>query len=191
MTIDIDKEKKSEMPNILKKLGQLNEVRGELGLPMRSIQDYKKLKPETTDSQYMGYKEYGYEQGASTEIIQTEVVPAKIVIDPNGSDFQDLTDIPIPKGAAPETEGQIYKSLTQLRAIRCKVNNQLASLHIPQTLGSELKLDSSLKVEPQIVISAAPKKRDLQKELLHLVPASLKRKTPIKSKVSDPLDPLL
>jgi hypothetical protein len=40
-------------------------------------------------------------------------------------------------------------------------------------------------VEPQIVISAAPQLRDLQKELLHMKPAALRRKNP----AIKPVDP--
>jgi hypothetical protein len=164
---------------LLKKLGQLNEVRGELGLPMKLLDEYKHLKKGTLNQ--VDISAYGYDQGPSVPIPEP-TIPI-ISIDPNGPDFQDLSQIPIPRGIAPETEGQIYRSL-DLRAIKCKVYHQ-KSLEPKKPL-EPVSIEPE-RQEPRIVISAAPQKRDLLKEVVRLVPTSVKRNTLTKSE-KDPLD---
>jgi hypothetical protein len=180
MPIYVDKGKRSDL--LLKKLGEVNDIRMKLGLPMRSIDEYKHTKPDETPG--INIQSYGYDHIPSSNSKES---PISVNIDPNGPEIQDLSRIPIPKGVAPDTEGQIFKSLTQLRTIRCRSSKKPypAASQTPAEPDVPKTQEPSQATEPQIVIAAAPQLRDLQKELLHMKPVALRRKAP----VAKPVDP--
>lgn len=100
-------------------------------------------------------------------------------------DLQTLTHIPFPKGVPPKNEGQIYKALTQIRAIKCKAHlKELESAKIAKENSDASAAPATQKVadisrgpvQSKVVFSSAPVKRDIEKELVQMVPASLRKK---------------
>lgn len=101
--------KLSTNPLLVKKLSAINDVRMELDLPtktmaeqMQVIKDAKKEAKQILKSQKQKAAAPAYDD---------------FKLDPQ-FDWQDLSHIKIPDGIAPETEGQIFKSLKQLRVIK-------------------------------------------------------------------------
>ncbi|KAJ3370552.1 hypothetical protein HDU91_006141 [Kappamyces sp. JEL0680] len=106
------------------KLGQINNVRMELNEPTKTLADYEKVirkaKKEAKQAAKAGpaKKPVADDSSSSSEgISDTE---DRTGIDTDALEYQDLSHIKIPAGEAPETEGQIYKSLHQLQPIFCK-----------------------------------------------------------------------
>ena len=127
------------------KHAEINDIRMQLG-----------LKP-TLPSDYLAAKESRLDLNSSDSPKDT---------------LEDLYDIPIPKGTAPETEGQIYHSL-QLPEIPCRRRAENLELVVPK----EDKIIEVKENEPEkLVFSAAPQMHDLMKDVTQFVPLSVKRK---------------
>jgi hypothetical protein len=110
------------------KLGKVNEVRIKLGLPVKGIDDYnaefkaiKKQLKSLKKNQYADTSQtvasigYPYPNPIKQLSIPTESMEEK------SSNFEekDLSGIQIPVGIPPETEGQTYQGLSQLRIVKC------------------------------------------------------------------------
>jgi glucan-binding YG repeat protein len=154
--------KKDKNSNLWKvKLNKINEIRMQLGLEPKEIKDFK----------------------------AKEIKSERDEIDLEESDSDDFTNIPMPSGRAPETQGQIFYALKipqktcknySTEAFTTKVGEgkiakkeQKEEIKVPQKENFIPPKDSG---QSSVVISAAPVMRDLRKELVGMVPHSVRRK---------------
>lgn len=143
---------------------------------------------------------------------------SKLLIEKYSSDesdeegLEDLDGVPVPSGVAPDTQGQIYKALTQLTVVKnigwVKEQRKLAKSkhekvptsqpqpaseipkHFPgmpwsqtehrvETTTIKSSIDAAklaLYASSSAVVAAAPQLRDLVKEAVVMVPASVQRR---------------
>jgi hypothetical protein len=136
----------------------------QIGLPVKSIAEYKKVKKRPKSVL------------AGLSALKSDQDSDEMDKDSSESDPADFSRIEIPSGIAPETAGQIFNALKQLETKTCKVYSERQK-RLSQPSVIEVKMPKEIKPKvPEIVVSSAPKLRDLQKELVGMVPLSVQRK---------------
>lgn len=120
---------------IMPALGKLNDVRVELGLASKTLADYQDMirtaQKNAKKAKKVVVEERPVLSSSSDDDDDDEEEDLGFERDPN-CDYQDLSSIEIPTGIAPETEGQIFKALTQLRTVKCKVHLSKKTAKPPQ-----------------------------------------------------------
>ncbi|KAJ2999602.1 High affinity cAMP-specific 3',5'-cyclic phosphodiesterase 7A [Globomyces sp. JEL0801] len=102
------------------KLGQLNDIRIQLGLSTKSMSDLKfktGKKQPGKDKKSVLLKEMESSDSDSS-LIESDISEKDLAKETN---FHNLSTIPIPNGEAPDTEGQIFRGLSQLKSVECSV----------------------------------------------------------------------
>ncbi|KAI8900529.1 hypothetical protein BC833DRAFT_266759 [Globomyces pollinis-pini] len=111
---------KNSMAVVQAKLGQLNDIRIQLGLSTKSMSDLKfktGKKQPGKDKKSVLLKEMESSDSDSS-LIESDISEKDLAKETN---FHNLSTIPIPNGEAPDTEGQIFRGLSQLKSVECSV----------------------------------------------------------------------
>ncbi|KAJ3272943.1 hypothetical protein HDV01_005140 [Terramyces sp. JEL0728] len=115
-------------PLLIAKLNQINETRLKLGLPPKSLEEMD-LKKKTEAKQVQDENSDESEEEMENEDEEHTA--------------EDLSNIAIPPGTPPETEGQIFKSLTQLPLIKCKTTIMSTDIPPPPTISNVHRTDTA------------------------------------------------
>jgi hypothetical protein len=119
--------KMSKNPLLISKLSAINDVRMELDLMTKTMADQMQVIKDAKKEAKQILK--AQKQKAAAPVYDD------FKLDPQ-FDWQDLSYIEIPEGDAPETEGQIFKSLKQLRIIKQIPKRDKTATILPPSLPS-------------------------------------------------------
>ena len=119
------------------KLGQINDARVKLNLSTKGVDDFqaqfkeikkqlkdaKKQEQASSSSRHVVAKAFGFPGGAGIEPSGSDLrdqTRGEDIKETKEYDERDLSTITLPtSGIAPETEGQMYHGLSQLRVVKC------------------------------------------------------------------------